>query len=386
MFCTLLLYHESASCATGDHRVGLFKVLILYSEESKRQRGLCGNRPVRSGNVPIVQPTQERDGAVPQPAQPTLDHPPVQTVLIVGHITHPSAKRGIESDFRQWDGVYLCMVMRSPLFGNGSGRIHNRTRHHPCASTRRIWCIPRRSRRFPRCAVPLATGRNPLRFGTVDPWADDHRPQRDHRHPPLLPGGGIRVRQLTALPVPAYRRASAAARRVPAAQGRPRSVPRRGWTPDERRPRFRVVGPPRHRQQARHPRRGGRERIPHAHPSMPRSGRPAPHRPSHLTGRREGRVVRTRLMGCTCCARIAGHRRGLPTRCSARTRTSWACGRARQARRRIRAPCGSPAPGWCAAPPSPPRVRGGSGGWRPAGPCRASGRARAGVRAPLGGI
>ena len=29
-------------------------------------------------------------------------------------------------------------------------------------------------------------------------------------------------------------------------------------------------------------------------------------------------------------------------------------GRALRARCRIRSPCGTPAPGWCAAPPSPP--------------------------------
>jgi hypothetical protein len=43
--------------------LGLFKVLIVSSEESERQRGLCGHRPARIGNVPIVRLTQERDGA-----------------------------------------------------------------------------------------------------------------------------------------------------------------------------------------------------------------------------------------------------------------------------------------------------------------------------------
>ena len=69
--------------------LGLFKVLILSSQESERQRGLCGNRPVRIGNVPIVQLTQERDGAVPKTAHLMPDRPPVQTIFIVGHITHP---------------------------------------------------------------------------------------------------------------------------------------------------------------------------------------------------------------------------------------------------------------------------------------------------------
>ncbi len=262
------------------------------------------------------------------------------------------------------------MVMRSPLFGNGSGRIHNRTRHHPCASTQRSSCIPRRSRRFPRCAVPLATGRNPLRFGIVDPWANDRRPQRE----------------LTALPVPAQRRASAAARRVPAAQGRPRSVPWRGWTPDERRPRFRVVGPPRHRQQARHPRRGRRERIPHAHPSMPRSGRPAPHRPSHLTGRRDGRRGAHPPDGMHPLHPDSRPPPGTPhpllrphaDLLGMRQSTAGPAPHPRP----VRLPRARLV---CRTSPVPPRA-GGSGGWRPAGPCRASGRARAGVRAPLGGI
>jgi hypothetical protein len=69
--------------------IGLFKVLILCSQEGEHQRGLCGNRPLRIGNGPIVQLTQERDGAVPNTAQPMPDLPPVQAVFIVGHITHP---------------------------------------------------------------------------------------------------------------------------------------------------------------------------------------------------------------------------------------------------------------------------------------------------------
>jgi len=70
-------------------RVGLFKVLILSSQESERQRGLRSNRPLRIGNVPIVQLTQERDGAVPNTAQPMPDHSSVQAVLIIRDITHP---------------------------------------------------------------------------------------------------------------------------------------------------------------------------------------------------------------------------------------------------------------------------------------------------------
>ena len=90
MDSTWLFYPNEACPARGQGgKVGLFKVLILYSEESERQRGLCGNRPVRIGNVPIVQLTQERAGAVPQTAHLMPDRPPVQTIFIVGHITHP---------------------------------------------------------------------------------------------------------------------------------------------------------------------------------------------------------------------------------------------------------------------------------------------------------
>ncbi|MBO9327403.1 MAG: hypothetical protein J7463_19270, partial [Roseiflexus sp.] len=55
----------------------------------ERQCGLRGNRPVRIGNGPIVQLTQERDGAVPNTAHPMPDLPPVHAVLIIRDITHP---------------------------------------------------------------------------------------------------------------------------------------------------------------------------------------------------------------------------------------------------------------------------------------------------------
>ena len=71
------------------YTVGLFKVLILSSQESERQRGLRGNRPLRIGNVPIVQLTQARDGAVPHTAQPMPDHSSVQAGFIIRDITHP---------------------------------------------------------------------------------------------------------------------------------------------------------------------------------------------------------------------------------------------------------------------------------------------------------
>jgi hypothetical protein len=84
-----------------------------------------------------------------------------------------------------------------------------------------------------RCArrrrrPPQATGRNPLLFCIFDPRADGHRPQRDRRHHQLLPGHRIRVRHLTALPVPAHRRTLAEARLVPTAQGIPRGIHPRG--------------------------------------------------------------------------------------------------------------------------------------------------------------
>ncbi len=66
-----------------------FKVLILSSRGGERQHGLRGHRPVRSGNGPIVQPTQARNGAVPHPAHPMPDRPSVPAVFFVGHITHP---------------------------------------------------------------------------------------------------------------------------------------------------------------------------------------------------------------------------------------------------------------------------------------------------------
>ena len=79
LFCRILLRSRFGSAFTTSVKtfwpgLGLFKVLILSSQESERQRGLRSNRPLRIGNVPIVQLTQERDGAVPQTAQPMPDH------------------------------------------------------------------------------------------------------------------------------------------------------------------------------------------------------------------------------------------------------------------------------------------------------------------------
>ena len=106
LYCVLLMFADDSGQAFPSQRrlaralgrmtangatarLGLFKVLILSSQESERQRGLRGNRPVRIGNVPIVQLTQARDGAVPNTAQPMPDHSSVQAVLIIRDITHP---------------------------------------------------------------------------------------------------------------------------------------------------------------------------------------------------------------------------------------------------------------------------------------------------------
>jgi hypothetical protein len=145
-------------------------------------------------------------------------------------------------------------------------------------------------RRAGRRRRPLqATGRNPLLFCIFDPRADGHRPQRDRRHYQILPGDCIRVRHLTALPVPAHRLTLAEARLIPTAQGIPRGIHLRGRQIGQQHPRFRMVGAPRHRQRARNPLGCVLEGDPHAHPSMPRSGRQAQHRLARLTGRREGR-------------------------------------------------------------------------------------------------
>jgi hypothetical protein len=136
----------------------------------------------------------------------------------------------------------------------------------PAPARRRAW------RRHP----PSATGQPPLRRCIGDPCADGRRPRHDRRRRQILPDRRIHVRHLTAAPVPAHRCLLADARHVPTAHGIPRSIPRRGRTLDERRPRFRMTCPPRHGQRARHPRGRMLQGAPHARASMPRSGRQAP--------------------------------------------------------------------------------------------------------------
>ncbi len=73
---------------------GLFKVLILSSQEGERQRGLRSNGPVCSRNRPIVRLRQECYGAVPRTAHPTPDLPPVPTFLVIRKSRPPSPACG----------------------------------------------------------------------------------------------------------------------------------------------------------------------------------------------------------------------------------------------------------------------------------------------------
>ncbi len=90
---------------------GLFKVLILSSLESERQRGLRSNGPVRSRNRPIVGLTQECNGAVPQTAHPTPNLPPVLTFLVIRNITPPFARL-------RWDRHITCNRASASAGGN----------------------------------------------------------------------------------------------------------------------------------------------------------------------------------------------------------------------------------------------------------------------------